>query len=250
MEIHLSITRGHTVALFKILTLGLLLGFGIQMLFAWTAPGAAAPGGNVAGPLTTGDDQTKSGSLQVTGGLAAPFMVDTNNVYTYLDPSGVSSLSILQVQSLAGIYDCDVKANVGGNLYCGVDAVGGGGGGGGGAAYSAGTGLSLSGSTFSADTNYLQRRVSSNCAAGSSIRSIAADGTVTCEADDVGAGGSIACNWSGWACQVAAHNLPHRNNCQGYVSGGHEGNYIATDSYCDPVTQKITQMRYLPSFMD
>jgi hypothetical protein len=36
--------------------------------------------------------------------------------------------------------------------------------------YSAGTGLTLSGTQFSADTTYLQRRVGDSCAAGSSIR--------------------------------------------------------------------------------
>lgn len=40
--------------------------------------------------------------------------------------------------------------------------------------------------TISADTAYLQRRVSASCAAGSSIRAIAADGTVICETDDAG----------------------------------------------------------------
>lgn len=66
MEIYLSITRGHTVALVKILTLGLLLGFGIQFLFAWTAPSGAAPTNNVAGPLTTSlVAQYKQGSLGV-----------------------------------------------------------------------------------------------------------------------------------------------------------------------------------------
>ncbi|HUT79239.1 MAG TPA: hypothetical protein VM285_16185, partial [Polyangia bacterium] len=50
--------------------------------------------------------------------------------------------------------------------------------------YSASTGLTLTGVAFSADTTYLQRRVSTTCAAGSSIRAIAVDGTVTCEADD------------------------------------------------------------------
>ena len=50
--------------------------------------------------------------------------------------------------------------------------------------YSAGLGLALDGSQFSADTTYLQRRISSSCAVGSSIRAVAADGTVTCETDD------------------------------------------------------------------
>lgn len=59
----------------------------------------------------------------------------------------------------------------------------------------AGTGLTggaTSGTaTINADTTYLQRRVSSTCAAGSSIRAISATGTVTCETDDTGSGGDI-----------------------------------------------------------
>ena len=54
--------------------------------------------------------------------------------------------------------------------------------------YAAGTGLTLAGTTFSADTNYLQRRVSDSCASGNAIRIINADGTVTCEPVAGGAG--------------------------------------------------------------
>ncbi len=57
----------------------------------------------------------------------------------------------------------------------------------------AGAGLTGGGTsgtvTVSADTAYLQRRVTATCAAGSSIRAIGATGTVTCEIDDVGSGG-------------------------------------------------------------
>jgi hypothetical protein len=58
----------------------------------------------------------------------------------------------------------------------------------------AGTGLSGGGPsgtvTISADTRYLQRRVSSSCPAGESIRIIDADGTVSCEVDN-DSGGDI-----------------------------------------------------------
>ncbi len=57
----------------------------------------------------------------------------------------------------------------------------------------AGTGLTGGGTsgavTISADTSVLQNRVTGNCAVGSSIRAIAANGTVTCEA-------SSATNWA------------------------------------------------------
>ncbi len=49
--------------------------------------------------------------------------------------------------------------------------------------YTAGTGLSLADTQFSVNTSAVQLRVGSACAVGSSIRAIAADGTVTCEAD-------------------------------------------------------------------
>ena len=49
--------------------------------------------------------------------------------------------------------------------------------------YSAGAGLSLSDTTFSADTSVLQARVTGACDPGDYITAIAADGTVSCDTD-------------------------------------------------------------------
>lgn len=48
----------------------------------------------------------------------------------------------------------------------------------------AGSGILVSADVVSVDSTYVQRRVSSSCTAGSSIRAIASDGSVTCETDD------------------------------------------------------------------
>jgi len=93
---------------------------------------------------------------------------------------------------------------------CGDDDMGSGGGGDITAVY-AGTGLTGGGESgdviLNADTAYLQRRVTGSCGAGSAIRIVNGDGTVTCEEDDDTLGG-LSCSdgevakrsGSAWVC--------------------------------------------------
>jgi hypothetical protein len=55
-----------------------------------------------------------------------------------------------------------------------------------GPSYGAGAGLNLAAQTFSVDPAQVQNRVTASCPAGSSIRAIAQDGSVTCQADNTG----------------------------------------------------------------
>jgi hypothetical protein len=54
-----------------------------------------------------------------------------------------------------------------------------------GPSYAAGAGLNLAGTTFSVDPTQVQHRISDSCPAGASIRAIAQDGSVTCQAHSV-----------------------------------------------------------------
>ncbi len=66
-----------------------------------------------------------------------------------------------------------------------------------GPSYAAGTGLNLAGTTFSVDPGQVQNRIGGTCPAGSSIRAISQDGSVTCEGHAAyTAGAGLALNGS------------------------------------------------------
>ena len=103
---------------------------------------------------------------------------DTNTTYSAgagLSLSGTTfsidpAVSQVRVTGVCGSGQAITGLNADGSVICA----------GTGALYAAGEGLALSGTTFSADTAVLQRRVSGTCAVGSFIREIRADGTVLC----------------------------------------------------------------------
>lgn len=77
--------------------------------------------------------------------------------------------------------------------------------------YAAGQGLALNALTFSLDTTFAQQRVTGTCPVGQAIRTITQAGTVTCEADDVGAPG---------AGDVSAVNTAAGSGLTGGAAGG------------------------------
>lgn len=118
---------------------------------------AGAPSG-----LADGDDDTTytaGTGLELTG---TTFAVDSTAVQTRVSSTCSAGSSIRAIAE-------------DGTVTCETDD---------GSSYAAGSGLTLTGTTFAVDTSAIQARVSGTCSAGSSIRAIAASGAVTCEADD------------------------------------------------------------------
>ena len=121
------------------------------------------------------------------GGLMdkpAGFADDVDNDTTYKAGSGLiltgitfsADTNFLQkrVTGLCDIGSAIRVVNIDGTVTCETDTD---------TVYSAGTSLILSGTTFSADTNFLQKRVTGQCNVGSFIRVIDGNGTVTCDTD-------------------------------------------------------------------
>jgi hypothetical protein len=103
-------------------------------------------------------------------------MLGTNPFAAYAEYCGSIDPTLLPGEVPVGPQSCTGTQKVSGidasgNVVCTDDE---------GEDYTAGTGLTLSGTTFAADVTYLQRRVIGTCATGSAISAVAVDGSVTC----------------------------------------------------------------------
>lgn len=152
----------------------------------------AVSAGDVTG-LNTFVSGTPAVAAEVNANFTAvKTAVDDNNTRinsnTTNATSNTNAIGVLQAQTLNLATGCPAGESIravapDGVITCEVDTDTN-------TIYAAGTGLSLSGTTFNANTNYLQRRIIASCGTNASIKSIAADGMVTCETDD-NSGGDI-----------------------------------------------------------
>jgi hypothetical protein len=213
----------------KILITAFILSLGISTIYAWTAPTQAPPAGNTLAPVNVGATiQVKSGALGVAAFTAnnASFTgkvgIGTTNPGSKLEVNGYITATVGNDICISG-GNCLSSVGSGGTITSisegtgidlnpntitttgsvSLDTT-----------YTDGRYINVGeaidgdnitdgtidsseiqdGSLTSADINTgsIQTRVSGTCSAGSSIRSIAADGTVTCETDDVGVSGTIS----------------------------------------------------------
>lgn len=179
---------------------------------------------DVPADLADGDQNTTYGAgngLVLTGNS---FSVDPGSVQSRVTgtcPSGQSIRAVAQDGSVT----CQVD-QVGIGTITGVTA---------------GTGMTGGGTsgtvTVAADTNFLQRRVSISCPAGSSIRAIDATGNVTCEDDDdsggtitgVSAGTGLQGGGAGGSINLAIDSTQTQRRVNGSCGGGSFMRSVAED---------------------
>ncbi len=134
--------------------------------------GCGATGGTFTS-ITAGSGLT-GGTITASGTIAA----DTTYLQRRVTP-GCAVGSFITAIAADGTPTCATPSSGAGGTVTSITA---------------GTGLTggtITGTgTVAVNTALVQSRVTASCAAGSSIRAIAADGTVTCQIDNVGSGGS------------------------------------------------------------
>jgi hypothetical protein len=112
--------KGNTLLYWaKVVSLGLILGFGLQFAQAWTVPTQAPPGGNVSGPMTTGNGtQYKTGRLGVNSNVVPVNAFEVGGGGDALIGGNAYVNGNVGVGTIAPTQKLDVNGNVKGTGFC------------------------------------------------------------------------------------------------------------------------------------